>query len=142
MRHIQALVVACIPSLCACVGVSDSQGQPKASRAQPSYTADGKLRRPEGIDNWVFVGASVGLDYQEKTANSDGPGKIHAVYIDPLAYSHYARTGEFREKALLALSIYEPSQKDKLAHQGFYSGDRSALEIALKDSERYAEGWA
>lgn len=42
----------------------------------------------------------------------------------------------------MALSIYEPSQEDKLARQGFYSGDRSALEIALKDSERFAEGWA
>jgi hypothetical protein len=36
-----------------------------ASGGAPVYDADGALRRPEGYQEWTFVGASLGLSYAE-----------------------------------------------------------------------------
>lgn len=141
MRHVEPLVFPLTLALCACVGVSGDRGTPNASPVQPSYTEDGELRRPRGIDTWVFVGASVGLEYSGDGADN-GPGKIQAVHMEPFAYAHYARTGEFPERTLFSLTVYEPSQRDLLAGRGFYAGDLRAIEVAVKDSERFEEGWA
>jgi len=97
---------------------------------------------PEDFRSWVFVGASTGLSYAESGRPRRGPGLFHNVYLEPQAYELYSRTGEFPEKTMLALAIYKPSQKDDLVRGGFFEGDFVALEIALKDHERFEQGWA
>ena len=135
-------LLALMLTLSGCVGLDgSSDGEPVSQMAVPHYTEDGDLLRPENVDTWVFVGASVGLGYRERKER-EGPGLIHNVQMQPEAYAHYARTGEFPEKTMLALTLYEPRQKESIAREGFFSGDFVALEVALKDHERFEEGWA
>ena len=50
------------------------------SRPQdPRYAGDGQLRRPEGVERWVLVGASLGQGYTDAT--EEGPGMFHRVYV-------------------------------------------------------------
>lgn len=112
----------------------------------PQYTKDGQLLRPRDVFTWVFVGASIGLSYAEEGGPEErGPGELghfHNVYLHPAAYEHYARTGEFPEKTMLALAIYSRAQKVSPNQQGFFEDQLVSLEMAVKDHEHFEEGWA
>ena len=115
-----------------------------AVTAEPRYTPDGAMLLPEDYLEWVFVGASTGLSYSED-ARQRRPGRIgmfHNVYVTPSAYRHFVGTGEFPEQTMLALAMYEPSQKDDLVRGGFFEGEFTALEFAVKDTARFDGGWA
>ena len=139
MRSGKVLVLVLTAS--GCLG-PERADEPELSSpmAVPRYTEGGELLRPEGVDTWVFVGASVGLGYREG-GDREGPGLIHSVQMQPEAYAHYARSGEFPEKTMFALTLYEPRQKESIARQGYFSGDLVALELAVKDHDRFDEGW-
>lgn len=110
----------------------------------PHYTEDGELLIPKGHREWVLAGSSVGLSYNPAVTERDGPGLIHNVYIQPEAYRHYAATGEFPEKTILVLELFRPQTggEGSFVKGGHFSGDRVAIEVALKDSERFEEKWA
>ncbi len=133
------LLVTC--SGCAGLVGSNDPEPATASMVVPHYTQGGDLLRPERYEDWVFVGASVGLGYREET-DRKGPGLIHNVQMQPEAYAHYAASGEFPEKTMFVLTLYEPKQKESIAREGFFSGDLAAVEVAVKDHERFDEGWA
>ena len=110
----------------------------------PRYVGD-SLVRPDGYERWVLAGASLGLGYSEPSgADAAGApgGMFHNVYIEPTAYEHYVRTGRFREKTMLAMTIYAPGRKVPPSTQGYFEGELLAVEVALKDSERYPGSWA
>jgi Cytochrome P460 len=113
---------------------------PPRGMTVPSYTEDGALRRPEGYEKWMFLGASLGLSYAENTSR-EPPGQFHNVYIQPEAFEHYRRTGRFPEKTMLALALHEPRQKESINRDGYFQGNLEALEIALKDSAQHPESW-
>jgi hypothetical protein len=108
---------------------------------QPRYTAGNKLMFPEDYHSWVFVGASIGLSYSEG-ARDAGPGAFHHVYLQPEAYEHFQRTGKFPEKTLLVMEMYRSEQKVSPNKQGYFEGNRVGIEVALKDHEKFQEGWA
>lgn len=125
-----------------------------AGMVQPQYDADGKLLRPEGYRQWVFVGSSLGLDYSKPDPNDKGPGTFHHVYIQPEAYKHYAETGTFPEKTMLVMENYSAGDKqnntakdltkDKESFEnlnGNFSDQRTGVEVALKDTEKNPDGW-
>ena len=107
----------------------------------PSYTVDGLLKRPEGYERWVFVGASLGLSYSEH-ARPSGSDTFHHVYLDPGAYAHFARTGTFPDPTMLVLEIHRRADRGEPARQGYFEGKRLAVEVAVKDSEHLEDGWA
>lgn len=107
----------------------------------PRYTTDGALERPSGFESWVFVGSSLGLGYSEH-ARDEGPGEFHTVYTQPEVFEEYRRTGKFPEKTMLILALHEPRKRESIAKQGYFQGDLVALEAAVKDRERFEEGWA
>ena len=109
----------------------------------PAYTDDGSLRRPNGFRNWVFVGASLGLSYSPSKGDY-GKQLFHNVYLDRRSYQGYAETGAFPERSMLAMAVYRQANKDERTSslQGSFEGELVALEVAVKDSERFADGWA
>lgn len=109
--------------------------------AVPRYTDDGLLKRPKGYERWVFVGASLGLSYSEH-ARPSGADTFHHVYLDPNAYDHFVRTGTFPDPTQLVLEIHRRGERAAPARQGYFEGERLAVEVALKDSSRFEEGWA
>ena len=109
----------------------------------PRYAGD-SLIRPDGFERWVLAGASIGLGYAQPSGadRAGATGTFHNVYIEPTAYEHYVRTGRFREKTMLAMTLYAPAQKVHPARQGHFEGEFLAAEFALKDSARFPGSWA
>jgi hypothetical protein len=124
--------------------------EPQAAAGAPRYNSAGELLRPEDYRTWVFVGADLGLDYSQRNDQSlDYPAKkdgksedealpFHNVYIDRTAYDHYARTGEFPDKTMLVLELFESRRKEPqhIVTKGQFAGNRVALEVAVKNLSR------
>ena len=64
-------------------------------------------------------------------------GVFHNVYIEPTAYAYYVRTGKFREKTMMAMTLWQPGQKVHPSKQGFFEGEFLAMEFSVKDSRRF-----
>ena len=107
------------------------------------FTSDGKLIRPAGWREWIFVGSPV-------TPNSLNGGaapfpEIHSVYIDPQSWEHYKETGEFREGTMFAKELSLVGDTAATSGIGFFNGKMQGFEIAHKDSSKYSSasgGWA
>jgi Cytochrome P460 len=123
--------------------------QPPPRPSLVRYNKQGELLRPDGYRTWVFVGADLGLDYSQRNDQSvDYPQKndqnadeglpFHNVYVDRAAYEHFARTGEFPDKTVLVLELFESRRKEprNVVTRGRYEGNRVALEVAVKDHQR------
>ena len=112
----------------------------------PEYDKDGKLLRPVGYEKWVVVGTSIGLGYSDGGApNPNNPGTFHNVYLQPQAFDHYVETGKFPEQTVFIVTnlASQPAKtKGPVSRTGFVAAPTSGLEIAVKDSTKYPEGWA
>src|SRR5262245_50857180 len=81
-----------------------------ASAAEkPAAVFEGKqtLLRPEGYREWVFVGSSLGLRYNEgaeKSTGSASPSEhFNHVYLNPAAFREFTRTGTFPDGTIFVL---------------------------------------
>ncbi len=110
----------------------DAQAQ---ERDMPRFTSDGSLIRPEGWEEWVMVGASIGL------TSGAGPGMFHTIFMQPWAYRHYQGTGEFAEKTMFILAMSQAAQAADPARGGFFEGERMLAEIHLKQKGLHESGW-
>jgi hypothetical protein len=108
----------------------------------PTYDSAGNVVRPEGYRWWVFVGTSLGLRY-EGEGGGQGPGSFHNVYIQPEAYDEFLKTGTFPEKTILAMEVYGAGTKEPKSGLtgGFFSDRLTGFSAAIKDKERFPEGW-
>ena len=118
-----------------------AKGEPESKMAVPQYDADGKLLKPEGYQNWVFVGASLGLSYTEEVRR-EGPGLFHHVYIQPEAYEQYVAEGTFPEKTMLVMENFTAGTKVNPNLHGYFEDKQVGFEVALKDKEQFEDGWA
>jgi len=113
------------------------------NKYEAEFNADGELIRPAGWREWVFVGSPV-------TPNSLNGGaapfpEFHSVYIDPVSWAHYKKTGIFREGTMFAKELTLVGATAATSGNGFFNGDLQGFEIAHKDSKRYSKetgGWA
>jgi hypothetical protein len=110
----------------------------------PRYDGKGNLYLPEDLYEWILVGSSIGLGYSEDTrerAPGEAPGMFHNVLMEPSSYRHYSETGEFREGTMFALMMYEPGAQAPPREGGFYEDEFVAMEISVKDADRFEDGW-
>ncbi len=140
-------ITTALAALIAALVATAQQAEPGAKpsldgMAVPAYTVDGELIRPEGYRTWVFVGASLGLSYSEGAAEREGPGAFTNVYIQPEAYRYFMATGEFPEGTMLPMDVFGPGSRESINQAGYFEKDFLGMEVAVKDSERYPEGWA
>ena len=124
----------------AAVATALSSSATADSAPGPRYAADGRLLRPDGVDRWILVGASMGQGYRDAT--EAGPGMFHRVYLEPSAYDHFLRTGRFREGTMLALVIRQPERRVPPSRTGWTEGELAAIEVSVKDRSRFDGGWA
>jgi hypothetical protein len=114
-----------------------------ASAAQPQqnepaeFTDAGKLKRPYGYRQWVFVGTPV-------TPNDLNGGEatfpeFHNVYIDPESFAHFQKTGQFRDGTVLIKELTSVGSKKAASGNGYFEGDFSGLEAAIKNSKRFKD---
>lgn len=127
--------------------VKSSNAVATADMPLPEYDQSGALLRPVGFEKWVVVGTSVGLGYSDGEKPDPGnPGQFHNVYLQPQAFDHYVATGEFPEQTVFIVTN-NPSQStqgkgdNKVLRQGFFAASTVGLEVAVKDTSRFPDGW-
>src|SRR5947207_15499647 len=88
-----------LPILVAAAVLGAEPGSPK-----PAAVFEGKdtLLRPDGYREWVFVGSSLGLRYEDGK-EQPGQREFKNVYIDRAAYRAYRQTGVFPQGTVLVL---------------------------------------
>lgn len=117
-------------------------------RQLPAYNADGDLILPKDFEKWVYVGSPL-------TPNALNDGKanfpeFHNVYIEPVSYDIYKKTGEFPEGTIffkelqLVLEGENPDgSRTEPSGRGYFPGALNGADVTVKDTKRYAAsgGW-
>lgn len=120
---------------------TDDLGSIIESMEHPEFTKNGQLLKPFEIRHyWRFVGTSYGLSYSENVGSGDQT--LKNVYMQPQAFEYFQETGEVPENTMFALLIYRSETSHSPRKQGFYQGELTAIELALKNTERFESGWA
>ncbi|MCC6536351.1 MAG: cytochrome P460 family protein [Bryobacterales bacterium] len=111
---------------------------------KPSFDTAGLMKRPEGYRRWIFLGANYGMGYTEgETVDTQKPkpSTFHNIYVQPAAYDHFARTGEYPDGAMLVMEIVKPGTHASINKQGVFQHQVVGIEVGVKDSKRFAEKW-
>lgn len=120
-------------------------------RHQAKFTSAGAVQAPTDYREWVYVGTPL-------TPNALNGGaapfpEFHNVYVEPAAYKHYEKTGEWADGTQIAKELTLVREHDnaengsaaEVSGVGYFQGEFSGLELAVKDSKRFADepgNWA
>ncbi len=104
---------------------------------------DGSLARPVGYREWVYVGTPL-------TPNDMNDGKaafpeFHNVYIDPVSWKHWKKTGEFRDGTILVKELVGVGSKAAVSGRGYFQGNFVGLEATIKSKKHFPKepgNWA
>jgi hypothetical protein len=107
----------------------------------PAWTADSKLLRPAGYRDWVHLSTSLGLQYGKASAPSSPPS-FENVYVNPAAWQEFSKTGKWPEGSLFVLEVRASETRGSLAKGGQFQGEVVGMELEVKDSKRFPDGWA
>jgi Cytochrome P460 len=101
------------------------------------------LLLPKDYREWIFVGSSLGLRYDEKDDRQRSEELDYKnVYIDPGAYREYSKTGQFPQGTILVLEIATAETKKEPGLRGSFQKEFVGLLAAVKDRDRFKEEWA
>ena len=130
-------VIASIVMLIAIAGLSYLAAAPPVHTTKVEFTADGKLKLPDGYREWVYVGGSV-------TPNELNGGhalfpEFHSVYIDPESFADYQKTGVYRDGTVMVKELASVGGKEESSGKGYFMGDFNSLEVSIKDSKRFKD---
>jgi hypothetical protein len=115
----------------------------KAKKALVIFNEDGELLKPTGYRKWTYVGTPVTPNDMNE-GNAPFP-EFHSVYMNPDAYDHYEKTGDFPDGTVLIKELISVGDKEATSGEGYFMGDFSGLEVAIKDKARFRDepaNWA
>lgn len=138
-----ASAVFALAALAACAAEDSDRSAGRVAASPATYAPDGRLTRPSGYRSWVYVGSPL-------TPNDMNDGKaafpeFHSVYVDPGSYTHYQRTGNWRDGTVLVKELVTVGSKAASSGAGYFMGEFAGLEAAVKDSKRFSSepgGWS
>ena len=107
------------------------------------FNNDGKLVRPTGYRKWTYVGTP--LTPNDMNGGTAPFPEFHSVYMNPEAYTHYEKTGEFPDGTVLIKELVSVGSKEATSGKGYFMGDFIGLEVSLKDKTRFKDepgNWA
>src|SRR5688572_24373927 len=131
-----AIAVAAWVGFLAATAAADTAQAPAA--AQPldvaRLTTDGKLEKPADLENWVFLGTSLGMGYNPGSFNAARPGQFQVVLMEPNAYRYFVANGSYAPGSMFVLSFYDPDVQTRSVNQhGFTQAELTNYEIHLID---------
>lgn len=121
---------------------------PGTARYLPEYTADGDLVLPKNFEKWVYVGSPLTPDALNN-GKANFP-EFHNVYIEPVSYAIYKKTGIFPEGTIMFKELqrtlakqFPDGSRTEASGRGFFPGALNGADVSVKDSKRYAatNGW-
>ncbi len=148
-RHVAGLSTAATAAAVVALAVIVGSAWPASAQDgpySPEFTSDKKLKIPEAKiwREWPYVGSLV-------TPNTLNDGEApfpehHIIYIDPVSWAHYKKTGQFREGTVIAKELTrvrapdganEDGSTDEVSGTGYFMGEYSGFEITIKSKKLY-----
>jgi hypothetical protein len=126
---------------CLALAVSASGESPQRSVDVARFTGEGALVVPENMDEWVFLGSSLGMGYSQADFDPDSPGMFQVARMEPRAYRAFLETGRFVDGTMIALHFFGSQNEISINRAGFVMDDLHFAEIHYKDSERFPDGF-
>jgi len=107
----------------------------------PTYSKDGDLTPPLQYREWVYL--TSGLDMSYTPNASPDMSMFDNVFVNPEAYQSFQSTGTWPDKTVMVLEQRGAQSKGSINKSGhFQSGAVMGMEVHIKDSSRFAGGWA
>src|SRR5262249_1587092 len=133
------LLAVVVVSTTIAAGLSSGGGAQQPSTPAAVFEGKTTLLRPSGYREWGFVGSALGLGYAQNPgpAPAQGSEMYHNVYIDPVAYREFTRTGKFPEGTVMAMEMASADVKREPGLQGSYEKSFMGLGVSVKDSSRF-----
>jgi hypothetical protein len=107
----------------------------------PTYTAKGELRYPANYRRWVYLSSGLDMSYRPGPP-MPGMSQFDNVFVDPAAYDAFVRTGTWPDRTVMVLEARRGEQNGSINKAGRFQTDRLAVEVHVKDTARFAGGWA
>ena len=137
----QSRVTAGVAVLIGIAGLSfvlAGAAEPQARQAPlVEFTPDGKLKRPEGYREWIYIGTP--LTPNDMNGGEAAFPEFHAVYVDRESFSHFKKTGEFRDGTVLVKDLVSVGSKEAPSGKGYFEGDFNGMDVSIKDSKRFKD---
>lgn len=115
-----------------------------AQSADPRFTSDGQLIRPENYREWIFLSSGLGMTYGvvEKAVNAAIGERFDNVFVTPQAYRAFLQTGKWPDKTMFVLEVRSSATKGSINKGGHYQEGVVGLEAHVKDEARFPNKWA
>jgi hypothetical protein len=131
MKH---RLLAFLAVLATAAGAAAVAVQPDETLDIARVNAEGKLQKPADLDNWVFLGASLGMGYNPGSFNAARPGQFQVAMMEPTAYRYFVKNGRYAPGSMFLLSFYDADKQVRSINQnGFTQADLTNYEIHLID---------
>jgi len=115
----------------------------KSETTSVAFNAAGELLKPTGYRKWTYVGTPL-TPNDMNGGNAPFP-EFHSVYINPAAYNHYEKTGDFPDGTVLVKELVSVGDKEATSGNGYFMGEFVGLEVAIKEKARFKDepgNWA
>lgn len=140
------LVLFCV---CALVTLTASADTSPAKPAPPTpqgvdalFASDGRLKAPVDYREWIFLTSGLDMNYSTLAMGMDH-SMFDNVFVDPTSYRAFLNTGKWPDGTRFVKEGRMASGKGSINKHGkFQAGEPMMLEVHMKDSKRFAGGWA
>ncbi len=105
------------------------------------FDKDGDLLVPDNMDEWIFLGSSLGMGYSQDNFDPDSPGMFQIVRMEPTAYKAFRDTGRFVDGTMISLHFYGSQNEVSISRAGYVMDNLHFAEIHYKDSEKFPDGF-
>jgi hypothetical protein len=115
----------------------------QAKTSVVNFNEEGQLERPVGYRKWTYVGTPV-TPNDMNDGNAPFP-EFHAVYVNPDAFDHYEKTGDFPDGTVIVKELVSVGEKEATSGEGYFMGEFIGLEVSIKDKVRFKDepaNWA
>src|SRR4051794_30601044 len=142
-KTVLALLLSVISMMQVQTAAASDHSHHQQSKEYAKFNKAGELVRPADYREWIFVGSPV----TPKDMNDGKPAfpEFHNVYIDPVSWAHYKKTGEFRSGTIIVKELVSVGTKKSASGNGYFQGDFLGIAATVKDKKRFADrpnNWA
>ena len=131
------------PSLLLCLAFrmafGAAHGHPQAAASDYPQYINGKLLRPEGYREWVYLSSGLGMSY---SASANDNPLFTNVFVPQWAYRQFLTSGKWPEKTMFVLEERASETQGSINKGGRFQTDLAGLAVEVKDQAEFPDKWA
>jgi hypothetical protein len=106
----------------------------------PRFNAKQELERPTNYRDWVFLTSGLGMAYGPAAREAAEP-VFDNVFVEPKAHAAFLKSGKWPDGTTFVLEVRRSRTGESINKTGRSQGDIAAVEVSVKDTKRFKDGW-